>query len=301
MSKKFLVIIGIVLVLAAVVASIRIFSGDEDGWLCQDGKWIKHGNPSVPMPSWSCQDDNTKKENTDLIKVTKPERNAVVTSPLKIEGEARGTWFFEGSFPVKLLDEKGQLVAQGIATAKDEWMTEDFVPFTAELNYTLATAQFGTLVLMRDNPSDLPQNSQEITLPLRLEKTEDTQLRIFFNNSKKDPELTDCNLVYTVYRNVPKTTAVARAALEELFKGPTESEKAEGFFTNIPVGVKIQKLTIEKGIAKVDLSKELEQNVGGSCRVSAIRAQIYWTLKQFPTVKDVVISIDGRIEDILQP
>jgi len=45
----------------------------------------------------------------------------------------------------------------------------------------------------------------------------------------------------------------------------------------------------------------LQYQVGGSCRVSAIRAQIIETLKQFSTVKNVVISINGRTEDILQP
>jgi hypothetical protein len=35
--------------------------------------------------------------------------------------------------------------------------------------------------------------------------------------------------------------------------------------------------------------------------VAAISAQIRETLKQFSTVKGVIISIDGRTEDILQP
>jgi spore germination protein GerM len=60
-------------------------------------------------------------------------------------------------------------------------------------------------------------------------------------------------------------------------------------------------LTIEDGVAKVDFNEQLEYEVSGSCRVSAIRAQITETLKQFPTVKEVIISIDGRTEDILQP
>ncbi|PIP22172.1 MAG: hypothetical protein COX38_02115, partial [Candidatus Nealsonbacteria bacterium CG23_combo_of_CG06-09_8_20_14_all_39_25] len=47
--------------------------------------------------------------------------------------------------------------------------------------------------------------------------------------------------------------------------------------------------------------EQLEFQVGGSCKVSAIRAQITQTLKQFPTVDEVVISINGRTEDILQP
>jgi len=69
----------------------------------------------------------------------------------------------------------------------------------------------------------------------------------------------------------------------------------------LPSNVKIQSLSIENGVAKIDFSKELEQDVGGSCRVSAIRAQITETLKQFETVNEVIISIDSRVEDILQP
>lgn len=125
-------------------------------------------------------------------------------------------------------------------------------------------------------------------------------LKVFFNNDQLDPEFS-CNKVFPVERVVPKTQAVARAALEELLKGPTEEEKSDGFFTSINSGVKIQKLTVENGAAKVDFDEQLEFQVGGSCRVSAIRAQIRETLKQFPTVQEVIISINGRTEDILQP
>ncbi|MBA7661011.1 hypothetical protein ES703_69021 [subsurface metagenome] len=65
--------------------------------------------------------------------------------------------------------------------------------------------------------------------------------------------------------------------------------------------MRIQKLIIENGVAKIDFDEQLEFQVGGSCRVVAIRAQITETLKQFPTVDNVIISIDGRTEDILQP
>ena len=94
---------------------------------------------------------------------------------------------------------------------------------------------------------------------------------------------------------------MGRASLEELFKGPTDTEKNAGFSTSINPGVKIQSLTIENGTAKVDFNEQLEYQVGGSCRVSAIRAQITQTLEQFPTIKNVIISINGRTEDILQP
>ena len=124
---------------------------------------------------------------------------------------------------------------------------------------------------------------------------------VSFPNNKLYPDMIDCTKVFRTTRTINDTLAVGNAALEELFKGPTDQEKENGYFTNIPTGVKIQKLTIENGVAKVDLSKELEQGVGGSCRVDSIRAQITQTLKQFSTVQNVIISIDGKTEDILQP
>jgi spore germination protein GerM len=131
-------------------------------------------------------------------------------------------------------------------------------------------------------------------------KEEFMTVKAFFNNDKMDPEFS-CNKVFPVEREILKTEAVARAALTELLKGPTDTEKAQGFFTSINPGVKIQELTIENGVAIVDFDSQLEFQVGGSCRVSAIRAEITKTLEQFPTVTSVMISINGRTEDILQP
>lgn len=142
-------------------------------------------------------------------------------------------------------------------------------------------------------------------------KEEFITVKVFFNNEKLDPEFS-CNKVFPVERKILKTQApynnelyagqaVARAAINELLKGPTEAEKEQGFFTSINPGVKIQSLAIENKTAKIDFDSQLEFQVGGSCRVSAIRAQITQTLKQFPTVDSVLISIDGRTEDILQP
>ena len=65
----------------------------------------------------------------DLISVSIPKPSQVVRSPLSIEGEARGNWYFEASFPIKLIDADGRELAQGIAQAKSDWMTENFVPF----------------------------------------------------------------------------------------------------------------------------------------------------------------------------
>lgn len=103
----------------------------------------------------------------DLIIVDYPEPGNLVTSPLVIEGRARGTWYFEGDFPVKLLDVRGNLLATGIATAQGDWMTEDYVPFAVTIEFTLPETKEGNLVFERNNPSDLPENSQKFELPVK--------------------------------------------------------------------------------------------------------------------------------------
>jgi len=150
--------------------------------------------------------------------------------------------------------------------------------------------------------ADLQENlSGNALLSVAEEKEKETMVvRAFFNNSNLDPEFS-CNKVFPVTREIEKTSAVGRASLLALLQGPTSAEKTDGFFTSLNENVKLQSLTIENGVAKADFDTQLENQVGGSCRVSAIRAQITQTLKQFPTVQEVIISIDGRIEDILQP
>jgi len=44
------------LVIIFLVLAIRfVFGGPEDDWICQEGTWVKHGNPSKPMPIISCK------------------------------------------------------------------------------------------------------------------------------------------------------------------------------------------------------------------------------------------------------
>jgi spore germination protein GerM len=127
-------------------------------------------------------------------------------------------------------------------------------------------------------------------------------VKVFFNNPETDPNWSfECSNVFAVERTIPKTDAVALAAINELLKGPTAAEKEKGYMSNINSGVKVKNLSIKDSVAKIDFNEQLQFQVGGSCKVSAIYAQIKQTLKQFPSVKDVIISINGQTEDILQP
>ncbi len=101
------------------------------------------------------------------IKVTSPKAGETITSPLKIEGSARGMWFFEASFPARLFDANGVEIAVIPVTAKTDWMTEEFVDFYAELVFTNVTTATGTLILQKDNPSGLPEHDGSISIPVK--------------------------------------------------------------------------------------------------------------------------------------
>lgn len=106
-------------------------------------------------------------DKSNLIQLNSPQAYQEIQSPLLIEGRARGFWFFEADFPVKLLDGNGNLIAHGIAQAQSDWMTEDFVPFKATLVFKTPTTKSGWLVLEKDNPSGLPENADELRIPIR--------------------------------------------------------------------------------------------------------------------------------------
>ncbi|MDO8468181.1 MAG: Gmad2 immunoglobulin-like domain-containing protein [Candidatus Peribacter sp.] len=101
------------------------------------------------------------------ISVTEPAPNATVASPLTVKGEARGTWYFEASFPVRLLDSNGNEITAAPAQAQGDWMTEDFVPFSVTLTFSVAPGTTGTLVLAKDNPSGDPAKAQNVRIPVK--------------------------------------------------------------------------------------------------------------------------------------
>jgi hypothetical protein len=92
--------------------------------------------------------------------------NTLLQSPLVIKGQAKGSWFFEGSFPVTLRDSEGNRIATAPARAKGDWMTQDFVPFEASFSFTTAS-QTGTIMFEKDNPSGLPAHAGSLTVPVR--------------------------------------------------------------------------------------------------------------------------------------
>jgi hypothetical protein len=101
-------------------------------------------------------------EKENLVKVFSPAIYESVSNPLIITGEAIGPWFFEASFPILVVDWNGLIIGEGFATAQDEWMTTEFVPFTASVEFDVSKisgnySDKGWIILQKDNPSGLPE------------------------------------------------------------------------------------------------------------------------------------------------
>ncbi len=115
------------------------------------------------------QDIGNELEYADQILVSLPRPNQKVLSPITVKGNARGTWFFEGKMKAILYDSSNKHLADIVLTAKSEWMTEEFVPFSGTAVFSRPENPRGRLVIQNDNPSGMPENQKELVIPVVFE------------------------------------------------------------------------------------------------------------------------------------
>jgi hypothetical protein len=114
---------------------------------------------------------STTSDDTPLsasVLVTSPHEHTVVGSDFTISGKAPGPWFFEATFPVKILDSESNSIATSHATASGDWQTTGLVDFTVPVHINGYHGQ-ATIVLMRDNPSGLPENDDALEVPITIQ------------------------------------------------------------------------------------------------------------------------------------
>ncbi|HCJ52407.1 MAG: hypothetical protein A2898_04690 [Candidatus Kerfeldbacteria bacterium RIFCSPLOWO2_01_FULL_48_11] len=121
---------------------------------------------SIPGQETFTEDIGNELEKQNLIRIDQPRPNEKICSPLAISGQAVGTWFFEATFPVVLLDAEGNEIASTVAQAKGDWMTTDFVQFESTLILPDGLSGSGTLLLKKDNPSGISSNDDLLRVPV---------------------------------------------------------------------------------------------------------------------------------------
>ncbi len=232
------------------------------------------------------------------VQVSSPKTGDEVNFPFAVSGQAR---VFENMLNVRLVEQGTRKLLYQTPVYANAPDIGQFGLFEQEMDYLVVEPASENVVLEAfwNSPKD-GSEIDVVSIPLKLNLGETSAVKVFFGEQVDNEYNYDCNVVFSFNRVVAKTNVPARRALEILLAGPSLAD-GQGVFTSINPGVKIQSLAIDNGTARVDFDEQLEFQLGGSCRVTAIRSQITETLKQFPTVENVIISINGRTEDILQP
>lgn len=102
-----------------------------------------------------------------------------------------------------------------------------------------------------------------------------------------------CGSVASVDRLIDASKSAVRSGIEEAIKGPSALEVAEGYVTALPSTTKIRSLELREGIVYIDFTSTVLAK-GPACDISSERKQIVDTIMQFPTIKQVIISVDGE-------
>lgn len=187
--------------------------------------------------------------------------------------------------------------AAGYGDRSDEMVAQVITPHTMEVVIEEGAVVRAVTDEVYDELLDRMITDEPVDDPAAIDETpEALTISLFFVQTVEGQEQT-----IEVEREIPYTVATGEAAIEQLLQGPTAQEQARGISTSIPEGTTLQSIVIQDGIATVDFSQELDADVAGSAWVTMIREQIEQTLMQFETVDEVVITINGSEQDVLQP
>lgn len=229
-------------------------------------------------------------DDRNFICVDDSLENSLLASPFTAAGTGIA---FESTINWRLLDGNGGVLEKGFVTADapdiGQAGTFEIRSFILQVPKTAT----GALEVLEYSAQD-GSPTHVVRIPVRL-PTASMKTKFFMPSGSA----TDCSEVVPVELDVARSALPVETALRTLLAvGPTMSSKRSA----IPPDTRLVSLKVSNGTATVVLSSELGNYGGGSCNVAAIRAQIESTLKQFSSVRNVIISQEGKTpEESLQP
>ncbi len=119
------------------------------------------------------------------------------------------------------------------------------------------------------------------------------------DNGRSGPRIGCDDSVIAVARDIPPTTAPLSAALNLLLGIRTQFYGESGLYNSLYQSeIRIDRVTVTEGRALIELSGNMR--LSGACDSPRVLAQLSETARQFPTVNQVAIFLNGqRIEDAL--
>lgn len=145
-----------------------------------------------------------------------------------------------------------------------------------------------------DPPKDITISKESSTTKTDQNASKETAAKKAVETVKTELYLLDKN-GYVVPQTLalPKTTSVAKQALDYLVAdGPVSESLPKGFKAVLPAGT-VASVNIKDGVAAADFSKEFK-NYQAADEIKILQS-ITWTLTQFNGVKKVKLSMNGKV------
>ena len=99
-------------------------------------------------------------------------------------------------------------------------------------------------------------------------------------------------------REAPEDVSKLQFALQQLIQGPSDYEKKQGAYSEVPKNTRILRVSERKNEVIIDLSSEIAQGGGADSVYSRIKQIIKTALANSPK-KPVYLYIDGKQADVL--
>ncbi|HVZ10909.1 MAG TPA: Gmad2 immunoglobulin-like domain-containing protein [Candidatus Paceibacterota bacterium] len=275
--KTFITIIAVIVAVAA-------------GWLI----WSKYQPHLASTPSPSSTAALTRSPSPSSqpnITITSPTENQSVDPVITVTGKAR---VFENQFTVQARDANGAIVAS-VHAMTDAADSGQFGNYSVRLPIPASAMMNLKIEALAESAKGDGTYEGYAAVDVRLKTISTRTVYVAYVTSD------DCSTTTLFPRDVYQTSSPGFMSVVELLKGPTSAEKKKGAQDVIPDNVTVKSVTLKGQTVYADFDENLEAGVAGSCRVGAIRSEITNTLKQFPGFNSVVVSINGRTADILQP
>lgn len=119
---------------------------------------------------------------------------------------------------------------------------------------------------------------------------QDKGLKIYFFKGEK---------LVAVRRDLLPDKSPLRQALTYLFEGPNREEREAAIITQLPEGITVLGLSVNKGVAIINLSGKINAYGGGAAKVRGLVRQIVYTVTELPEIDKAWIWVEGKKKVVL--
>jgi hypothetical protein len=245
--------------------------------------------------------------STDTIELTEPAAGSAIRSPVELRGRALA---FEGTVQVEIRqDGEPGPIGEGFVTGGGDVLR----PFTGLVGFDPPTEWAGAIVLITHSQEngqawaatvvrvhlgggEAPIVCGGYSPPRPAAGPGQMEVTVWFSCDRPGTE----GRAARVFRLVPQTDGVLRAALEQLLEGPTATEREAGirsWFSANTAGMLLG-VHVDAGHAVVDLAdlRAVIPNASASAGSPSLLRELDSTVFQFRSVESIEYRIDGSCE-----